>query len=276
MHPSSFISSILLIATLNADVCLGDDPETGRATYIANEGVMVELGQTRVLFDPLFRYPHDYYQAIPAEMEQSIIAGSGIFEGIDAVFISHYHADHFSPEMILQLMRSQNKVALFAPGQAVSALYRVAGPDDQESFARITSLDLAYGDSPKLIEFDDITVEAVLIPHSGWPKVHQNVENLSFRVTLENDLTVVHMGDADPNKRHFSDHEEYWSKRKTDAAFPPYWFFLAPGGRDILDHYIKPARVVGTHIPADPSNRDAELAGFDIFTQPGETRELEK
>jgi glyoxylase-like metal-dependent hydrolase (beta-lactamase superfamily II) len=83
-----------IVIGLGANHLSADQLVLGQATYIANEGVMIEHGETRVLFDPLFEYPHDYYQAIPSEMKQAIITGTNQFEGIDAVFISHFHADH--------------------------------------------------------------------------------------------------------------------------------------------------------------------------------------
>ena len=173
-------------------------------------------------------------------------------------------------------MRLQQEVSLFAPGQAVSALNRIATDEDQASFERIKRLDLVYGGATELIEFGDITVEAVMIPHSGWPSVHQNVENLSYRVTLNDELTVVHMGDADPDQTHFLKHELYWVRRETHAAFPPYWFFLVPSGIETLDQFVRPSIAIGTHIPADPEKRERELNQFDVFTIPGETRQLNR
>jgi L-ascorbate metabolism protein UlaG (beta-lactamase superfamily) len=252
-----------------------DGQLAGTATYIANEGLMVERGEYRILFDPLFRYPSDYYQRVPPETEEQIISGTGIFTGIDAVFISHYHADHFSPAMILRLLREQSGVRLFAPGQAVSAMQRIAGEMDEASFERVKRIDLAYGEEPREFALDGLLIEVVMIPHSGWPGMHQQVENLSYRVTLDGETTVVHMGDADPRESHFQPHGEFWAARDTDTAFPPYWFFLSDSGRNLLRQYIRPSHSVGMHIPADPKNREAELAEFDIFMRPGETRKVD-
>lgn len=274
-NPASRIFLAIAIGVLPCLVCAQvSDDKQGLVTYIANEGIMVELGDSRVLFDPLFEYPHDTYQAIPEDTKRAIIEGTGQYEGVDAVLISHFHADHFSPQMILELMRHQGEVQLFATGQAVSALYQVAGQEDQPSFDRVHRIDLAHGDEARHIELESISVEAVIIPHSGWPNMHQHVENLSYRVTLNGELTVVHMGDADPDPGHFNHQAHYWAQRETDAAFPPYWFFLVRGGQVILDQTIQPRVSIGLHIPADPASRPQELAEYDVFTVPGETRLL--
>ena len=50
------------------------------------------------------------------------------------------------------------------------------------------------------------------------------------------------------------------------------------GGRIILDEFIKPDHAIGVHVPVampdDPSERPDELIGFDLFTEPGESREI--
>ena len=61
-------------------------------------------------------------------------------------------------------------------------------------------------------------------------------------------------------------------------AFPPYWFFSSTYGPGILKSRIKPGHSVGVHvpvsIPADPARRPAALRGYDLFTRPGENREI--
>ena len=61
-------------------------------------------------------------------------------------------------------------------------------------------------------------------------------------------------------------------------AFPPYWFFGTNQGRGIIEHRIKPDHSVGVHVPVsipkNPSLRPAELRVYDLFTDPGETRDI--
>jgi L-ascorbate metabolism protein UlaG (beta-lactamase superfamily) len=250
-----------------------DQAALPKALYLANTGVMVENGETRILFDPLFRYPHAYYQAVPPLMEEALFKGIEPFHGIDAIFISHFHADHWSPELVLALLRAREGIDLFAPAQAVKQLLDIKGPEDEAVFERVTAVDLAYREAPWTVVMDDIRVEAVMIPHSGWPAERvRSVQNIAWRVTLDDTATVLHMGDADPDMGHFSHHAEHWEQPAVDMAFPPYWFFLDPEGRRVLDEVIGALENVGVHIAADPDERPLELSEFDVFTQPGETR----
>jgi L-ascorbate metabolism protein UlaG (beta-lactamase superfamily) len=248
-----------------------------RVQYLANEGVAVFHGETTLLFDPLFQTRDAYYAAVPEETREAIIKGAEPFNNITAIFVSHYHLDHFDPEDMLRLMALQKTTQLYAPQQAVKAM-RFASSDDQaDIFDRVIALNLAYGDAPQFIQSGNLTVQGFYIPHSGWPKTRTDVENIAFRVTIDDVATVVHLGDADAHSEHFDLHQHEWQKKEAGVALPPYWFFDSADGNDILETYIQPLRTIGIHVPASYRNEETipkEFQGFDLFTQPGETRPL--
>ena len=84
-------------------VAFGQDESS--VQYLANEGVMVTHGETSILFDPLFNNSYGQYQLVPREMREAIMTGAPPYDSVDAVFVSHYHEDHFSAEDILQLLK---------------------------------------------------------------------------------------------------------------------------------------------------------------------------
>ncbi|MDD9895676.1 MAG: MBL fold metallo-hydrolase [Gammaproteobacteria bacterium] len=266
---------LLLISSFLAGLVNAQNPS---AFYIANEGVMVSDGETKILFDPLFPNTYGQYLLPPEEMKAAMFAGEIPFDGVDAIFISHYHGDHFSPEEIYQLMEAQPGIQLYAPNQAIIAMRSAAGDSGSAVFGRVNSVILAFDDAPVRFTENDLLVEAVRIPHSGYPMRMMDVENIAWRVTLNNNSTVLHLGDADPRDDHFANDAEYWDERTPHMAFPPYWFLSTAAGRDILDNRIKALRNVGVHvpdtIPTDPIQRPPELRGQDIFLTPGETRPI--
>lgn len=273
---------LLALLLICSGIATAKEPHTSVGTstahYLANEGLMVVNGETKIVFDPLFRNSYGQYQLLPKAMEEALFAGTTPYDGIDAIFISHHHGDHFSPADILRLLKLQPGIQLYAPMQAVTGLRSVASEQDEDVFKRVTAVKLAYKDAPVTLEMDDLIIEAVRIPHSGWPNGRLDVENISWRVTLNESTTVLHMGDADPNDVHFERDAAYWDKRHTHMAFPPYWFFSSTYGKTILKNRIKPGHSVGVHVPVSiPKNhslRPLELRDHDLFTDPGETRDI--
>ena len=251
---------------------------TGEATYLANAGVMVDSGGHKVLFDPLFRLNHGYYDTLPEWMENDVMLGVAPFDGVTAVFISHYHRDHFSPNLLLNFLMIQPDVRLFAPAQAVSAMERYAGDDEEGLMERVTRVALDTGDEPAHYTVGDIAVEVVRVPHAGWPDSNRDTENLVFRVSLGDGMTVVHYGDAISQPDAFARYDDHWAARRADLSFPPVWFWLERDGVKVLQQTVPGARHIGVHVstevPSDPARREAALRAVDLFTEPGEQRRL--
>ena len=266
----ALLLSLLACAAVRAD---GDTV----ATYLANQGVLVESGDTAVLFDPLFDRDFGQFQLVPEEMQAALMAGEEPFDDVAAVFVSHYHGDHFSPALMLEYLRRQPSVRLYAPMQATNALREAAG-DDHDVMTQVTGLALEHGDAPVTMQLGELSVSAIRLPHSGWPDRMTDIENLAFRVTLDEQIIVEHYGDADPNRQHFEVYPDYWTSSSPDFAMPPYWFFLSPEGRDIVADIIRPDQVVGTHAPVElppyPATRAPEFQAFDVFRKPGERRDI--
>ncbi|HZW59061.1 MAG TPA: MBL fold metallo-hydrolase [Woeseiaceae bacterium] len=264
------------LAALLAAAAVQAHEVAASARYLANEGVMVTGGKTKIVFDPLFNEDFGQYRLVPQAMRRALLAGEAPWDGVDAIFISHYHDDHFAPADVLAYLRAQPQLVLYAPQQAVAALHDVAAADDNAVFARVHSVALAYGDAPRIIDGGALRIEALRIPHAGWPAQRSGVENIAWRVTLDAGITVLHLGDADSRTVHFEQDAAFWAARQANMAFPPYWYFLSPDGRRVLDEYLRPMYAIGIHvprsIPAGDAARPAALQGVDLFTQPGESR----
>lgn len=266
----------LLLTELGATQA-GAHERDARAHYLANEGVMVEHGETKVLFDPLFNESFGEYRLVPDEIRRALVAGEPPWDGVDAVFISHYHNDHFSPRDMLAFLRARGDTRLYAPQQAVAVLREAADRGDEVLFERVTAIALEYGDAPQTIEIPNLLIEAARIPHAGWPG-HTEIENIAWRITLDNQSTVLHLGDADTNDVHFEQPAEYWGRPLPDMAFLPYWYFLSESGLRVLRERLRPTHAVGIHVPVavpeDAAERESGLQHVDLFTRPGETREI--
>lgn len=266
-----FVCSCFLAGSASAHP-ENDGEAAATARYIANEGVMISKGDTKILFDPLFRNSFGNYRLPSAASIEAMMAGAPPFDGIDVVFISHSHGDHFSSKDANAFLAGNLGATLVAPEQAVAAMKYVDNWEDAFE-TRVTSVALERGDAPAKFEFGSIAVSAVRIPHAGWPG-RANVQNIVYRVTLDDDVTVMHMGDADVNDEHYAPYKDHWMSKKTDTGFPPYWFFLMPGGEEILKDRLNIQHAVGVHVPVKVPT-DLITTGKDFLSEPGETRPIQ-
>ncbi|WP_339718996.1 MBL fold metallo-hydrolase [uncultured Paraglaciecola sp.] len=244
-------------------------------TYVANEAVLITKGDYKVLFDPFFHQAFGTYQLVPEDIKQAIFSGTPPFDNLTAIVISHAHGDHFAADDLLLYLQQFPTTQLIAPEQAVTELMALQGADSIGP--QVTSIKLAFKQPPITLEIAGLVIEAVRIPHAGWPS-RAKVENLVFRVTLKNhdsSVTVMHMGDADPNDDHYLLYKDHWQKRMSDTALPPYWFYFSAEGRDILTDILNVKKTIGIHVPTDIPNQ-LKSSGQDYFSKPGEVRMLDE
>lgn len=263
-----------ILLSIAACIFAGDaeahDPS--RALYLGNEGVMVARGDTKILFDAFYADTYGTYLTVPDAIRAALMKGYPPYDGVDAVFVSHVHGDHFSPAPMLDYLRAQVAVRLYAPQQVVDAL--VAAGLDAETGARVHAVDLRPESAAVSVAFGELEIEVVSLPHAGELK---DVLNYSWRVTLDDETTVIHFGDAGSVEKNFARHKDHFAARPHDAAFPPYWWFGEQSGRAILEKYVRAKQTIGVHVPAEAKGRgDAARAEFggDVFTDPGESREI--
>ena len=243
----------------------------GTVRHIGNAGLMIVQGETKILFDPLYSNGYNNYHLVPQDVKRAVISGAAPYDAIDAVLISHAHGDHFDAADLIAFHAGKPAALIIAPVQAIEAM-EATGEVPESMTARFVPMGLDYGQDPLKVAFEGLQVEAVRIPHAGGPS-RRALENLVYRVTLAGAATVIHMGDADPALEHFEPYAEHWNARKTDAAFPPYWFFLSAEGVEIVDETLNARTATGVHVPV---REPAELAatGRAYFGAPGEVREL--
>lgn len=244
------------------------------AQYLANAGVLIAHGETKIVFDPLFDQDFGTYELVPEDIQTALFAGAPPFDGLDAVFVSHHHGDHFSPERMVKLLIAHPDLQLFGPPQAINSM--AVDTADLADRLHVVELDLD-GTFTQIV--GGIAVSAVRIHHSGWPTRHADIENIAFSVSLNKTATVLHMGDAHTDPTFFENRAEYWAAQQLQLALPPYWFFMSNGGQKILDEHIHADEVIGVHVPSNmpdsPAQYPEEIRGRTLFSVPGEEKRIQ-
>ena len=252
---------------------LAHDAEA-KAHYLGNEGVLIAHGDTKILFDAFYANSYGEYLLVPDAISAAMMAGDAPYDGVDAIFVSHVHGDHFTAAPAIAFLRAHENVHLYGSKQVRDAMISAGIPEDDPLAARIHGYDLAPEDDAVVFNIGDIAVDVVAIPHAGG---RPTIQNFAWRVALDDGVTVMHLGDAGPVVSDFSRHAAHFDARNTHMAFPPYWFIGHEDGEMILDDIIGADHVVGIHVPARAAGNGDEWrqrAGGDLFTDPGEMRDI--
>lgn len=242
------------------------------AHYLGNEGVMIERGDTKILFDAFYANGYGQYALVPDDINKAMMDGAAPFDGVDAIFVSHVHGDHFSPEPAIAYLRAQSDVVMFAPEQVREKLLEAGVDAGDPILARVRTVTLKPEDAGETFSFGAIEIDVVSVPHAGN---RPHIQNYAWRVSLADDVTIIHLGDAGPVVSNFSRHQAHFDSKTTNTAFPPYWFIGDANGELIISDIIKAKQAVGIHVPeraAGDGDQWRQQAGGDLFTDPGETR----
>ena len=229
----------------------------GTATSILNAGVMAEIGpaddsRAKFLFDPLYDDHFGSLEQLTPELIEAIVSGAPPYDGVDAVFVSHAHGDHFSASMLTRMLAEQPQLRLFAPQQAIDRMREDEAWDD--SFAQRTiGVALENGEAWEGIEIEGYFVDAFRTPHNGWPDRHFNTHNITFRVSAsagEGSVgRVMHLGDADPARENYAALSGFISAQRSGLAMVPFWFYQQEELGALVDQTLNSQMPVAMHVP---------------------------
>jgi ankyrin repeat protein/glyoxylase-like metal-dependent hydrolase (beta-lactamase superfamily II) len=209
-------------------------------TYIANAGVLLSSGGSKVLIDALFDKPNPEYRAPSPEVLDKIMKGTAPFDGIDLVLVTHNHPDHFDPKLAARYMETSSKAVMLAPADAVAEM-RKAAADWAQIESRIIALELKVGESAQR-DVKGFPITAFRTLHD----VRDAPMNLMFLFEL-NGRRIFHEGDSDGKPdvyRGFG-----LGSAPLDLALVHFWFPLEPNIANFLIETMKPAHVALTHLP---------------------------
>lgn len=212
-----------------------------RITYLANEGVLLTAGKTRVLIDALFRDSLGDYARHDSDTQERLETGKAPFDGVAIALATHYHLDHWDAGAISRFLRL-NPPALFISTPTATGMIPRSLRD------RVRAVWPAEGEEVK-------TGLAGVRVHA-FPLHHGETQNLGFAITAGN-RTVVHLGDAETTPANF---ERLLREGRPNVALIPWWWLLSEGGRNFVLERWRPEHVVALHWgAADIASRAAEV-----------------
>ena len=111
---SEFIVMLLASAGLNADITI---------TQLANEGVIISDGATRIMIDGMVVEPYSVYGGLPPDAAALFGQAAGPYSDIDLALASHRHHDHNQPRFACAFLQNSPDT-LFVSSSQVLGLMR--------------------------------------------------------------------------------------------------------------------------------------------------------
>ena len=210
-------------------------------TYIANMGVLVGSGDTKVLIDALFDKPNPEYRAPAPEALDKIIKGEAPFDGVKLALVTHNHPDHFAAGVAVRFLESRSERVLVAPADAVAEM-RKAASDWTKLEPQVISLDLEKGKIERL-KAAGIPITAVRTLHSGDRDAPMNLMYL-FEI---GGRRIFHEGDSTGKPEVFKGIG--LESAPIDLAVVHYWFPLDPNMAKHLQEAFQPDHLALGHLP---------------------------
>lgn len=225
--------ALLCVFSLNAQV---------KITYIANEGVLIESKDQKVIIDALFDKYYEPYLHPTEEMLEHMIAGKAPYNDVNLLLSTHIHRDHFAPTVTGRFLKGHPETQLISSAQ----LAKSVAEDYAEGSAVSNQLEGIVRDTDiHEKEANGVKIKAFFIAHSGGSRT-RNIENMGYVVELGG-KRILHLGDSDMNPERFAALD--LKSMNIDIALVPYWYMADETGVAIINDSIQPKHLLGIHFP---------------------------
>jgi len=211
-------------------------------TQLANEGVIVSDGETRIMIDGMVVEPYSVYGGLPQDAASQYEAVSGAFAGIDLALVSHRHHDHNQPLFACQFMQTSVNTTVVS-GSQVLGLMREKCRELVTTSPRVNEIDPQY-DEP--YEFQSGGAKVTIFRLSHGTRKYAKIQNYGHLIELGG-VTVLHIGDAAMDPTDFQ--RAGLDQAKIDVAMIPFWFFQPGPGADVVSQYLDAPLKMAVHIP---------------------------
>ena len=237
LPPRQAVVAVLFLAWLGnsplADVSI---------TQLANEGVMITDGKTRILIDAMVVEPYSVYGGLSEEALLQFEQLSGPFSDVDIMLVSHRHHDHNQPRFACNFIQASERTELVSSSQVIG-LMREKCRQFMTTSPRVTEISPQYGE-PHIIEMDNARI--TIFPLSHGSGKYARLENYGHLIEIGG-MKVLHIGDAAMEPADFI--KAGLDQIEVDVALIPFWYFQPGPGGALLGGILNAPHQIAVHIP---------------------------
>lgn len=209
-------------------------------TFTSNTGLLVQYGDTKVLFDSLYGKSGHRFSPLPRFLEQEIMAGEGDFSHIDYLVFSHNHGDHFSADYLKTYLGQNMVKGIFLPEDLLLET-------ELMEFLKAEKIPTMFfskkpGLNRTVVLGKSFRLRAIPMCHQG--EIYQDVPHFCFLVSCDGGRFLL-TADVDFAQEDFS----AFSQTDLEGIFVNPLFFHSKEGQRVIRETLCPKEVFVYHIP---------------------------
>jgi L-ascorbate metabolism protein UlaG (beta-lactamase superfamily) len=217
-----------------------------RVTLLANAGVLIRYRGVSLLLDGIFGQKDNPFSPLPEGCREAMLRGEPPFQELDYLLFSHYHPDHFAPEMVRRLLERRPVRGLFYPRDDAPEVRQLSGWLRQEVIPCVL---LSHKTDRAVIQIEPhISVQAFMTAHLG--QEYRDVPHACYLLTFDG-RRVLFTADTD----YLHETLSHLSGTHLDAVFLNPLFYQACFNRRLFRGYFDTDTLCVYHVPFREDDR---------------------
>ncbi len=240
-----------------------------KVTYIANDGVMIEFEDKKVVIDAINRASNLGGWVSPSNAAlMAVENGDPPYDDIDIIMITHNHGDHYSTTAVQNYLSDHPNTKLIIPS--------VMEPSFSSFQSQIADFSVNKFERINIVE-NDISIDVLHVEHfDQFGNDFSGVESFAYIVNLDG-KKFLHAGDIDYLDSQL-DSFNLLQDSVTVAFIPTFGDLVSLPNRNALINNVNPENIVCLHFLTSTLSTTLNQVNFvypnaDVFTTPFQTRE---